>query len=46
MFVLQLMDSYSATVSVMTIGVLECVVVAWIYSKYVAVRSGNIYKLT
>ncbi len=34
MYVLQLMDWYSASFSVLFIAVVECIVINWIYSKY------------
>lgn len=33
MFVLQLFDNYAATYSLLFIGLVECVVLAWVYGK-------------
>jgi hypothetical protein len=33
MYMLQLMDNYAATYSVLIIGLTECVVISWIYGK-------------
>ncbi len=37
MYVLQLMDWYSASFSVLFIAVVECIVINWIYSEYMII---------
>ena len=41
MYVLQLIDNYAATYSLLIIGLCECVAIAYIYGKYLNIRIGR-----
>jgi hypothetical protein len=35
MFILQLFDNYAATYSLLFIGLVECIGIAWVYGKFI-----------
>ena len=35
MYILQLFDNYAATYSLLLIGLVECIGIAWVYGKFI-----------
>lgn len=38
MYMLQLFDNYAATYSLLFIGMIECIGIAWVYGKFTRLR--------